>query len=138
MTAGHRSPAKSGSKKSADRATRFSAELFEAAQTVGEKQNRSARQQLEYWAEIGRTVTAPDSAAQSRIEAAFAGRLSRQDLTPEEVKSFDAQLDARAARRMNDLDYPAQRAAAGHRSIHMDTDGNLIETRADGTTRVLE
>ena len=123
--------------KKPDRATRFSAELFEAAQAAGEREHRSARQQLEYWATVGRLTTMPGSAAQSRIEAAFAGTVAREDLSSEEAAAFDAQFDTRAEIRMNSLDYPAQRAAEGHRSVHMDDDGNLVETRPDGTTSVI-
>lgn len=120
-------------KKEADRATRFSAELFESAQAVGEVENRSARQQLEYWASTGRAVTAPNSSAQSRIEAVFAGRLSRRSLTDDEAHSFDAQFDARTEVRMAQADIPERRAAEGHRSFHLDADGQVIETHPDGT-----
>lgn len=125
-------------KKAADRATRFSAELFEAAQAVGEIENRSARQQLEHWASIGRAVSAPGSTAQSRIEAVFAGTLSRQDLSSDEVRSFDAQFDARAEFRMAETDIPARRAAEGHRSFHLDAEGNIVETHPDGTQTLVD
>ncbi|MGO3328514.1 TA system antitoxin ParD family protein [Gordonia sp. (in: high G+C Gram-positive bacteria)] len=133
-----RSGARRKSKKDADRATRFSAELFESAQAVGEVENRSARQQLEYWASAGRAVTAPNSSAQSRIESVFAGTLSRQSLTDDEVRSFDAQFDARAEARMAAADIPERRAAEGHRSFHLDSGGRIVETRPDGTETIVE
>ncbi|WP_336793380.1 TA system antitoxin ParD family protein [Gordonia malaquae] len=124
-------------KKAADRATRFSAELFESAQAVGEAENRSARQQLEYWAKIGRSFTAASSSSRSRVEAALAGTLERQSLTADEAIAFDAEFPARVAESLASTNVPAERAEAGFRSVYLDDDGRLIELGADGTEALL-
>ncbi|MCF8603063.1 ParD-like family protein [Gordonia sp. HY442] len=133
-----RSGARRKSKKDADRATRFSAELFESAQAVGEVENRSARQQLEYWAKIGRSFTARSSASRSRVEASLAGKLERQALTDDEAVAFDAEFPARIAESLAVTDVPAERSAAGFSSVYIDDDGQLVQLGADGSVTTLD
>jgi hypothetical protein len=59
----------------ADRVTRFAADLVDAATVEGARQSRSAKQQLDHWARVGRAVSAQQTAARRRIEAAMAGQL---------------------------------------------------------------
>jgi hypothetical protein len=40
-----------------DKVTRFSSELVDAAAAEGEREHRSARQQLEHWVRVGREVS---------------------------------------------------------------------------------
>ena len=42
----------------ADRVTRFDADLFDSAAAEGARQSRSAKQQLDHWARVGRAVSA--------------------------------------------------------------------------------
>lgn len=125
-------------KASTDRATRFSGELFEAAQAISEVENRSARQQLEYWASVGRAVTAHTSASQSRVEAALAGTLPTEVLTDEEDVAFDATLDADMDRRLADINFAENHAARGTRAVYMDNRGGLVELAPDGSITPLD
>ena len=45
----------------ADRPTRVSSDLFDSAVVEGAKENRSAKQQLEHWARVGKSVCARES-----------------------------------------------------------------------------
>ena len=58
----------------ADRVTRVSADLFEAAAAEGARQSRSAKQQLDHWARVGRAVSTQHTASRRRVEAALAGQ----------------------------------------------------------------
>jgi hypothetical protein len=77
-----------------DRPTRVAADLLEAAAVEGARQSRSAKQQLDHWARVGRAVSMTHTAARRRVEAALAGDLPERELTGEERTVFDAELDA--------------------------------------------
>lgn len=121
----------------ADRVTRFSGELFDEAVTAGRRQHRSARQQLEYWARLGQSVSNQTSAARSRVEAALAGRLASEVLTPEEATVFDAEIDASIKAALPTVNHVAKRAAAGFSSVIVGEDGELVECLPNGTRRPL-
>ena len=50
----------------ADRPTRVAADLFESAAVEGARQSRSAKQQLDHWARVGRAVSMTHTAARRR------------------------------------------------------------------------
>ena len=60
--------------------TRFEAELFEAAMVEGARQSRSARQQLDHWARVGRAVSSSTSSQRAQVEAALRGELDMVEL----------------------------------------------------------
>ncbi len=66
-------------KNVADKVTRFSSELVDAAATEGERENRSARQQLEHWARVGREVSNQRHVARRRVAAS-------RPLSPDEYR----------------------------------------------------
>ncbi len=66
---------------STDKVTRFDAELVDSAIAEGGRQNRTGRQQLEYWARIGRAMTAHESASLRRVHDALSGSRPVSDLT---------------------------------------------------------
>lgn len=80
--------------ETADRVTRFAADLVESAAAEGARQSRSAKQQLDHWARVGRAVSSQHTAARRRVEAALAGDLALRDLTPEEGVVFNAEISA--------------------------------------------
>ncbi|MGC4932803.1 TA system antitoxin ParD family protein [Gordonia sp. DT30] len=122
----------------ADKVTRFSAALVDAAGAEGAREHRSARQQLEHWARVGRGVSLRTSAARRRVESALTGSLPIGDLTPEESVVFDAEVEALLEERLAMTDIVAERAAQGFSSVAVGDDGRMVEYRADGTTVVLE
>ncbi|GAB90115.1 TA system antitoxin ParD family protein [Gordonia rhizosphera] len=122
----------------ADKVTRFSAALVNAAGAEGAREQRSARQQLEHWARVGQGVSIRTSTARRRVEAALAGHLPIDSLTEEEGVVFDAEVDALLDERLAEVDHVEARAAQGLSSVAIDEQGRMVEYRPDGTTVVLE
>ncbi|KAA0023318.1 TA system antitoxin ParD family protein [Antrihabitans cavernicola] len=120
-----------------DRVTRFSAALVDEASREGTRENRSARQQLEHWARVGRGVSTRSTAARRRVEAALSGSLPIGDLSPEESVVFDSEIDALIEERLVQVDHVETRTAKGFSSVAVDDHGRMVEYRPDGTTVVL-
>src|SRR3954464_11548928 len=77
----------------ADRPTRVAADLLDSAAAEGARQSRSAKQQLDHWARLGRAVSMHETAARRRVEAALAGRLELTDLSVQERAVINAEID---------------------------------------------
>ncbi len=121
----------------ADRVTRFSSELVDAAASVGERENRSARQQLEHWARIGREVSNQRQVARRRVEAALAGRTPLSTLSPEEGVVFNAEIATALEESLATGNHVADRAAQGRTTVSLDEHGRMIKHLPDGTQIVL-
>ncbi len=122
----------------ADRPTRFAADLLDAAAIEGARQSRSAKQQLDHWARVGRSVTLAGSASRRRIDAVMAGTLPRTALRPEERAVVDAELEVAVTVRAGATDFGDVLAARGVTTVALDDAGALVEYRPDGTSTVLE
>ncbi|MFX1758924.1 TA system antitoxin ParD family protein [Rhodococcus sp. As11] len=122
---------------STDKVTRFDAELVDSAIAEGGRQNRTGRQQLEYWARIGRAMTAHETASLHRVHEALAGTREPEDLTAAEGRLFDAEIDARLADGLARTDYAEVLAARGVTTVVLDDAGRLVEQGPDGSRRVL-
>lgn len=122
---------------SADKVTRFSTELFDDATAVGAKEQRSARQQLEYWARVGRSVSEQSSISRRRIESALAGTLPSEHLTADESVVFDAEIEATIEADLAKLDVVPLRSAGGFTSVALNDRGELVEYRADGSEHII-
>lgn len=123
---------------STDKVTRFDAELVDSAIAEGGRQNRTGRQQLEYWARIGRAMTAHETASLHRVQDALAGLRETSELTAAEGRLFDAEIDARLADGLARADYAGVLAARGVTTVLLDDEGRLVEQRPDGSRRVLD
>ncbi|MGB3893030.1 TA system antitoxin ParD family protein [Mycolicibacter sinensis] len=122
----------------ADRVTRFAADLVDAATVEGARQSRSAKQQLDHWARVGRAVSAQQTAARRRIEAAMAGQLDVGVLTGDEGVVFNAEISAAIEKNLAHTNYGDLLAERGITTVALDDDGRLVEYRPDGTSVVLE
>lgn len=122
----------------ADKVTRFDSTLVDSAIAEGRRQNRTGRQQLEYWARIGQAMTAHETSALSRVQQALSGTLPTADLTDEEGRLFHAEVDVKIADSLSDTDYQATLAARGITTVVLDEQGRLTERSPDGTTRLLD
>ena len=118
----------------ADRPTRMPSDLFDSAVVEGAKENRSAKQQLEHWARVGRSVCARQTASRRRVEAALAGRLPVEDLSDEEGVVFDSEVQSRLEERLRTTDLGAVLAARGVTTVALNEQGELTEYRPDGTS----
>ncbi len=120
-----------------DRVTRFSSDLVEAAAAEGARQSRSARQQLDHWARVGRAVSSVSTTQRSRVEAVLAGQRPISDLTSEETTVLNAELTAAIEENLAATNFGAELAAEGITTVALDEAGNLVEYQPDGTTTIL-
>ncbi len=121
----------------ADRPTRFASDLLESAAVEGKRENRSAKQQLDYWARLGRSVSMHQTAARRRVVAAFAGDLPFADLSDAERLVANADLDVSIQMQAQSVSFGDRPAAAGMTSVALDDEGALVEYRPDGSCVVL-
>jgi len=120
-----------------DRPTRVADDLFEAAAVEGARQSRSAKQQLDHWARVGRAVSMGHTAARRRVEAALAGELPERDLTGEERAVLDAEIDAAVSEAARATSFGEVLAARGVTTVALDDDGVLTRYFPDGSTSPL-
>ena len=123
--------------ETADRVTRFAADLLDSAAVEGARQSRSAKQQLDHWARVGRAVSSRDSAARRRVEAALAGELDVTELSEEEGVVFNAEISAAIQESLADDDYGRALAARGITTVALNEDGQIVEHRPDGSSVVV-
>ena len=124
--------------EAADRVTRVAVDLVESAAAEGARQSRSAKQQLDHWARVGRAVSSQHTASRRRVEAALAGDLATNDLTVEEGVVFNAEISAAIEEHLANTDYGDELAKRGITTVALDEAGQIMEHRPDGTSVVLE
>jgi ParD-like antitoxin of type II bacterial toxin-antitoxin system len=120
-----------------DRVTRVSSDLMDSAAAEGARQSRSAKQQLDHWARVGRSVSTQHTAARRRVEAALTGRLSLGELSVEEGVVFNAEVEAAIEESLARPNYGGVIAAWGITTVALDDAGQIVEYRPDGTSAVL-
>ncbi len=120
-----------------DRPTRIAADLLDSAATEGARQSRSAKQQLDHWARVGRTVSMTGTAARRRVEAALAGAVALRDLEPAERTVVNAELDADLAERARGAHFGRALADRGVTTVALDDDGVMRRYHPDGRTELL-
>ena len=120
-----------------DRVTRVAADLMDSATAEGARQSRSAKQQLDHWARVGRAVSSQHSAARRRVEAALAGDLAASELTVEEGVVFNAEIAAAIEQSLARTNYGDVLAAQGITTVALNDAGDIVEHRPDGTSAVL-
>jgi hypothetical protein len=123
--------------ETADRVTRFAADLLDSAAVEGARQSRSAKQQLDHWARVGRAVSSRHSAARRRVEAALTGELAVTELSEEEGVVFNAEISAAIQESLAGADYGRILAGRGIATVALDDDGQIIEHRPDGSSVVV-
>lgn len=121
----------------ADRPTRFAVDLLESAAEEGRRESRSAKQQLDHWARVGRAVSLHESAARRRVEAALAGTLELDELDGHERLVANAELDVAIQTRADATSFGEHLAAEGVTTVALAEDGTLVEFRTDGSRTVI-
>src|ERR1700710_120294 len=106
-----------------DRPTRIAADLFDSATVEGKRQSRSAKQQLDHWARVGRAVSANQTAARRRVEAALAGELPERELSAEERAVLSAELDTSISEAARTTSFGRRLAARGVTTVALDDKG---------------
>ena len=122
---------------SGDKPTRVAVDLLDSAAVEGRRESRSAKQQLDHWARVGRSVSMHQTAARRRVEAAMTGGLPLAQLSGAERLVVNAELDASIQSRAGSLSFGDALAAEGITTVALDEDGALVEYRPDGSATVL-
>ena len=117
-----------------DRVTRVAADLVDSAAAEGARQSRSAKQQLDHWARVGRAVSSQHTASRRRVEAALAGDLAPTELSLEEGVVFNAEISAAIEENLTRTHYGKALAARGITTVTLNEAGDLVEHRPDGTS----
>lgn len=120
-----------------DRVTRFAADLVDSAAAEGARQSRSAKQQLDHWARVGRAVSSQHTASRRRVEAALAGQLPTGELTVEEGVVFNAEVSAAIEESLARTNYGEVLAARGITTVALNEAGDVVAHRPDGSSVVL-
>jgi hypothetical protein len=121
----------------ADRVTRFATDLLDSAAAEGARQSRSAKQQLDHWARVGREVSSQHTASRRRVEAALAGDLELRQLSVEEGIVFNAEIAAAIQENLTESNYGDALAKRGVTTVALDDAGQIVEHRPDGSSVVL-
>jgi hypothetical protein len=122
---------------SGDKPTRVAVDLLDSAAVEGRRESRSAKQQLDHWARVGRSVSMHQTAARRRVEAAMTGGLPLAQLSGAERLVVNAELDASIQSRAGSLSFGEVLAGEGMTTVALDEDGALLEYRPDGSATVL-
>lgn len=124
-------------KTATDRPTRVAADLMDDAAAEGERQSRSAKQQLDHWARVGRAVSGNTSKSRLRIEASLAGELPMDELSEQERVILNAEIDASISERARTVRFGETLATRGVTTVALDDQGRLTRYHPDGTTSVI-
>lgn len=115
--------------------TRIETELFEAAQSAGAVVSRSATQQINYWARIGREFESARGVSQRDIAAVLAGRRRYDGLGALEQAVVRAEWDERITEARESLNLAAEFEAAGETWVEADSAGRTV-TRSPSSKAV--
>lgn len=117
--------------------TRVTADVAAIAASVAPSENRTATEQINYWARVGMQVERSGSVANRRVLAVAAGEDQFTTLSVEERPAAHALIDADIAERAAKQRFGPAARAAGHTTVSVDDDGNLIEIGPGGNRRPL-
>lgn len=109
--------------------TRVDGDLFDAAKSVGAVNSRSAAQQINHWARIGREFEASGRVSQRDVERVLAGDGSYDALSEREQAIVRADWDEQVAARIAALDFEAEFTESGESWSEADEAGRLIAPR---------
>ncbi|MEN2740004.1 hypothetical protein ABCS02_19585 [Microbacterium sp. X-17] len=111
---------------------RVDGDLFDAAKAVGAVASRSAAQQINHWARIGRELEASPGTSPRDIQRVLAGKASYDDLGERGQAVVRAIWDEQMAERLARLDLAAEFTRTGRSWTEADEQGGAVE-RVPGT-----
>ncbi|HEY9566143.1 MAG TPA: hypothetical protein VIR30_20475 [Nocardioides sp.] len=106
--------------------TRIDGELFAAAKSCGVLNSRSAAQQIDHWARIGRELESSANLSHRDIQAVLAGDGSYDRLQEREQAIVRATWDEQIAQRIGSVNLAEKFRASGAGYAEADEHGNLI------------
>src|SRR4051812_23299917 len=115
--------------------TRIDDDLFAAAKAVAATQSRSAAQQVNHWARIGRQLEASGSVSQRDIARVLAGTHSYDALDALGQAVVRAEWDEQMTAVREKLDFTEHLAAAGMAWAEADETGQTVHREPPATKR---
>ena len=88
--------------------TRIDRELFESAKSVGAVENRSAAQQIDYWARVGRQLVASPGMSVGTVQRVLAGKVDYDSLYEPEQSVVRTLWDEQINQRLSELDFASE------------------------------
>lgn len=113
-----------------DRPTRFAADLLESAAVEGQRQSRSAKQQLDHWARVGRAVEMQGPASWRRTQSAT-------ELSAQEALVTNAEIDVAIWEQVQRVSFGSVLASEGVTTVALDETGALLRYHPDGSVSAL-
>jgi hypothetical protein len=105
---------------------RIDDDLFASAKVVADVSSRSAAQQVNHWARIGRELEASGTVSVREIAEVLAGARSYDELGPKEQAVVRAEWAERIDARRESLDLATVFAGSGQAWSELDADGNVV------------
>lgn len=112
--------------------TRIDSALFDAARAAGEASSRSAAQQLNHWANIGRALEASGTLSHRDIERVLTGDGSYDALAEREQAVIRAMWDERITTGIAGLNFEREFTDAGESWSEADGEGRVVTRDAAG------
>lgn len=106
--------------------TRIDDDLFDAAQRTAHLQSRSAAQQVNHWARVGRALEAARGVSHRRITDVLAGARHYDDLSDEEQAVVRAEWAERTQATISDLNLAAEFTTEGRSYVELDATGAVV------------
>ena len=113
-----------------DRPPRFAADLFESAAVEGQRQSRSAKQQLDHWARVGRAVEMQGPASMRRTQSAT-------ELSAQDALVANAEIDVAIWEQVQRVSFGSVLAYEGVTTVALDETGALLRYHPDGSVSAL-
>lgn len=113
-----------------DRPTRFAADLLESAAVEGQRQSRSAKQQLDHWARVGRAVEMQGLTHWRRTQLAT-------ELSAQEALVANAEMDVAIWEQVQRVSFGSVLASEGVTTVALDETGALLRYHPDGSVSAL-
>lgn len=106
--------------------TRVDGDLFDSAKSVGAVNSRSAAQQINHWARIGREFEASGRVSQRDVERVLAGESAYDSLAESGQAIVRARWDEQVAAQLAALDLAGEFEAAGESWSEADASGRVV------------
>lgn len=113
---------------------RVDGDLFDAAKVAGAVASRSAAQQINHWARIGRELEASPGTSLRDIQRVLAGQGTYDELGERGQAVVRANWDEQVAERLAHLDLAAEFSQAGRSWTEADERGNAVVHSIDRVT----
>lgn len=106
---------------------RVEGELFEAARETGATMSRSAAQQLQHWARIGRELESAPAVAHATVQRVLDGRAPYDSLPDTAQAVVRAAWDEESERLARSLNFAAEFSSEGSGWVEADEAGKVVD-----------